>query len=210
MNTYAYDETIYLLNVNNGVYDLRQKRLIDRLYPTYNGPTVPPLYFNYVKDASIEDAPNFKHFLETFLHSANEPAKQTLLLEIMGMCISNMPCDKSIYVFTGEPTSGKSIIANLITSMLPDPKQLTVIHDFDLKSNNIASIKAATTRQVICTSSDISYNDNDMKRMTILKFNPVEYETQDKHVFAKLFTEKDIIFTLAINALQNLYDNDCQ
>lgn len=104
-----FNYRVNLMNVKNGALEYRTGKLLskNRNYKfTYR------LNVNYLADANIEDAPNFKKFCETSLQGDTQ--KIELLLQFIGYILSPLICAKKALVLLGEPNSGKSLILHLI------------------------------------------------------------------------------------------------
>lgn len=102
-----------LINVKNGVLEYRTGKLIPK---SQNHKFTYRLNANYLADANIDDAPNFKKFCETSLQGDRE--KIELLLQFIGYILSPLICAKKALVLLGEPNSGKSLILHLIEFIL--------------------------------------------------------------------------------------------
>lgn len=98
-----------LINIKNGALEYRTGKMLGR-NPNYR--FTYRLNVNYLADANIEDAPNFKKFCKTSLQENEQ--KIELLLQFIGYILSPLICAKKALVLLGEPNSGKSLILHLI------------------------------------------------------------------------------------------------
>ncbi len=104
----------YFLNLRNGVFDLKEKKLTKRgdLIFTYI------LDFEYLPNSKIEDAPAIQNYLETSLDYPESQEKAKSLFEIIGTCISSVTDHRHWYLLTGPTRCGKSVIALLIARVI--------------------------------------------------------------------------------------------
>lgn len=114
-------ESQFLLNLHNGVYCLETGKLFtgedaERLIKQYCFTYM--LNFSYMEGAKLNDAPTFLNFLITSLDQEEAPDKTTLLLEIMGICLSSVRIARKFYFLVGMTKSGKSVIADLLNSII--------------------------------------------------------------------------------------------
>ena len=252
----------FLLNVRNGVYNIEDgsfasgeaaKKLAKDSYFTYC------LQFSYIENASLDNAPVFRQFLETSLEADEVPDKQTLLLEIIGICISSVQIARKFYFFVGATKSGKSVIADLLQEIIAPPVAVTtfglnqlsgrfnvqhleysrlnlcreltagkvtgtdtlkmLVSDEPLfvegkgKEGYVAHIH---TKLLTCANQmpnfgemDAAGNKSMTDRMVVLRFNrTISEEQMDRHLLDKLLDERDIIFSMAVDALKALHDRD--
>ncbi len=252
----------FMLNLLNGVYDLETgrliigeeaERLIKELCFTY------ALNFSYIEGASLDNAPAFRQFLETSLEADKDPDKKTLLLEIIGICISSVQIARKFYFFVGATKSGKSVIADLLQEIIAPPVAVTtfglnqlsgrfnvqhleysrlnlcreltagkvtgtdtlkmLVSDEPLfvegkgKEGYVAHIH---TKLLTCANQmpnlgemDAAGNKSMTDRMVVLRFNrTISEEQMDRHLLDKLLEERDIIFSMAVDALKDLHDRD--
>lgn len=98
-----------LINVKNGALEYRTGKLLSK---NQNHKFTYRLNANYLADANIDDAPNFKKFCETSLRGDRQ--KIELLLQFIGYILSPLLCAKKALVLLGEPNSGKSLVLHLI------------------------------------------------------------------------------------------------
>ena len=111
----------FYINANNGVIDIRDGKFCtneeaEKL--ALNSGFTYQLDFSYNSEAKMEQAQAFQKFVETSLDSGSDPDKLNLLLEIIGICISSVMIARKFYFFVGATKSGKSVIADLIQSVV--------------------------------------------------------------------------------------------
>lgn len=252
----------YLLNLNNGIYDIETGSftegeaavaLAKESLFTYR------LDFSYREGASLEDCPAFRQFVETSLDYETSKDKTTLLLEIIGICISSIQTARKFYFLVGATKSGKSVIADLLQAiMIPETgvtafglnqlsgrfnsqhleysrlnicRELTagkitgtdtlkmIVSDEPLfvegkgKEGYVAHIH---TKLLTCSNQmplfgemDAAGNKSMTDRMVVLRFNhTISEENMDRHLSEKLFAERDVILSMAVDALKALHDRD--
>lgn len=252
----------FFLNLKNGVLDIRDGKLyigeeaekiaIEYCF-TYQ------LDFNYNDQASVGQALEFSKFAETSLDLSSSPDKLTLLLEIIGICISSVMIARKFYFFVGATKSGKSVMADLIQSVIVPEVDVTafglnqlgarfntqhleysrlnicreltagklkgtdilkmLVSDEPLfvegkgKEGHVAYIH---TKLLTCSNQmplfgemDAAGNQSMTDRMVVLRFNhTISEKDMDRHLSEKLRDERDIIFSLAVQALMELHRRD--
>lgn len=104
----------YLLNVQNTVVDVRTDEMLQRK-SSMGFDYV--LNFTYKSDASMDDAPNFKKWLETSCDYPSNMNKSKRLLQMLGYSISSV-CGKKCCLFVGESNTGKSLICNMLEAAI--------------------------------------------------------------------------------------------
>jgi len=98
----------YLLNLSNGVYNLKTKKFLDHSPDFLFTIRIP---IEYDPDA---DCPKIRKFLSEIVQEKNIP----LLEEIFGWCLDlDSPIQKAI-VFVGEGANGKSTFLNVLVTFL--------------------------------------------------------------------------------------------
>ncbi|MBP2659371.1 MAG: hypothetical protein H6Q69_2403 [Firmicutes bacterium] len=114
-----------VLNLKTRAYNLvtQQEVEMDKgCYCTY--------YLNFtLKDlgtVSIDDAPNFKGFVQSSLEYESDPTKCKLLLQIFAYVISECVGAKKMFCFIGLPHSGKSLLLHLLEYVI-GTKQRSII-----------------------------------------------------------------------------------
>lgn len=133
------------INCNNGFIDLRDG-MLHRMedYP------MEFLYvndFEYVSDATIEQAPNFQYFCQSSLYDDEE--KRKLLLQMLGYLISDLDTVKAAFFLIGESNSGKSLILELLQMVLGDDAVTNI--PFGKLGNRFNKAKLIQSRVNICT-----------------------------------------------------------
>lgn len=252
-----------LMNMRNGILDISKGEFYPR--DTLSKDAVREycfcgyLDFDYNYKAKIEDAPSFKHFLETSLDFNEDDKKWHLLMQIAGVCISNIRGYRKAFFFTGMPRSGKSLLARLISSVIIPQEMVTAfsLHKLGERfngphlvnarlnvdtENTISSIKDCDVfkklvaeepyfvegkgqtgftgcphvKLLTCGNSlpkfenvDASGNQALADRMVILNFSrSISDDEKDINLFEKLCDEKDVIFSVAVDALVELVKRD--
>lgn len=101
------------INLHNGIYDIMNQQLI-----TQDGNHIFDycLNFSYKPGAKLDDAPNFKHFINTSLGEENYDCFN----RVVGNCISSLTKGRKAFLLIGKGRTGKSTVLNLIESIL-DP-----------------------------------------------------------------------------------------
>lgn len=108
----------HLINLRNGVYDLKERKLIPR--SNINSTQLLEwcftscINFDYVSDPEIESSVSFLKFLKSSLDYDTAPSKARLLLEIIGVCLSGVQSHRHMYILMGVTGSGKSVIADFL------------------------------------------------------------------------------------------------
>ena len=124
--------TQHLINLRNGVYDLKAKQLTlrsaigrDQLLRwcfTYC------MDFCYTDKASLSKAPYYLHFLRTSLdYSVDDTSKFKLLSEIIGVCLSGVQTHRHMYILIGVTGSGKSVIADFLHRIVMPERAVTTL-----------------------------------------------------------------------------------
>ncbi len=150
----------YFLNLRNGVFDLKEKKLTKRgdLIFMYL------LDFEYLPNSKIEDAPAMQSYLETSLDYPKSLEKAKSLFEIIGTCLSSVTDHRHMYVLTGPTRCGKSVIALLIARVIK-PSHLVQALSLHRLANRFDPEHLITAR--INVTSEI--NANKITETAILK-----------------------------------------
>ncbi len=99
------------VNLKNGVFDIVEKDLV------YNRDEY---IFDYCIDieykarSKLEDAPNFKQFVETSLGLD----QLECLLRVLGYCLSSLTKGRKAFIFYGKGKTGKSTILNVLEAVI--------------------------------------------------------------------------------------------
>lgn len=110
------------LHVENGVVDLETGKIITNSREQF----LYRLNFSYRVNADIEDAPNFKRFLETSLEDSK---KKIVFLETMGYSVSETnEAHKAIFYY-GESGTGKSVALNLVKKVIGEENTTAISFD---------------------------------------------------------------------------------
>lgn len=124
----------HLINLHNGVYDLKTKSLIPRADITPQ--QLSEWCFTYCHDfdyhesIKLKEAVNFMQFLKTSLDYDTDRSKAKLLTEIIGVCLSGVQSHRHMYILMGVTKSGKSVIADFLHRIInPD----TAVTNFGLQ-----------------------------------------------------------------------------
>ena len=100
----------------NGVYNVAD----GKLYPPDNRYHWAVVDADYKEKVSLKDAPVFSKFLESSLDFKKDEKKATLLLEVIGYCLSDYTVAKKGFFFIGEPSTGKSKILEFLQKLIGD------------------------------------------------------------------------------------------
>lgn len=130
------------LNLWNGAYDIERNR-IEEMNQDFSY----FLDFSYIKhmDRCME---TFNKFVSSVFPEETK-LKCNLLLEILGYCISDYTKAKAGFFLVGKSNSGKSVILELISRVLPS-KSVTAIPLYRLE-NRFNLARLAESRVNICT-----------------------------------------------------------
>lgn len=252
------NEAQYYLNVGNGVLDLRNLRLLSgteaentalRMCFTYH------LDFEYRANADLSQAPAFRSFLETSLDGSERNPKATLLLEIIGVCLSSLMSVRKFFFLVGATKSGKSVIADFMHSLIWPETAVSVfgINELSgrfnmrhLENSRLNICRELTADKITGTDTikkivseeplfvegkgkegyvaeihtklftcanqmplfgemDSAGNKSLTDRMVLLRFShTISEEKMDRELVNKLISEKDVICSLAVKALNEL------
>lgn len=112
INRDEFDDDIYLINLKNGIYDIREKALIrhtpDKLF-------LSQLPITYNKNAKID---KIKDFLDSIFRT--NPEYIDTVQELFGYCLlKDYPIQKA-FILEGSGGNGKSTLLNLLQAMLGD------------------------------------------------------------------------------------------
>jgi len=100
-----------LVNLSHGVYDILRQELV---------PVRGEFKFDYVINiryrprCKLDDAPNFKHYIETSVGYD----QLECLLRVLGYCISSLTKGRKAFVFYGIGRTGKSTILNVLEAAI--------------------------------------------------------------------------------------------
>lgn len=100
-----------LVNLSHGVYDILRQELV---------PVRGEFEFDYVINiryrprCKLDDAPNFKHYIETSVGYD----QLECLLRVLGYCISSLTKGRKAFVFYGIGRTGKSTILNVLEAAI--------------------------------------------------------------------------------------------
>ena len=100
-----------LVNLTHGVYDIMKQAVIPR-----SDKDVFDYYINirYKPNCTLEDAPNFKRYIETSVGMD----QLECLLRVLGYCISSLTKGRKAFVFYGIGRTGKSTILNILEAVI--------------------------------------------------------------------------------------------
>ena len=139
-----FDNYNDLINVNNGIYDFKNKKLLDHSH-TYNFTTLVDVDY----DTKETDA---KFFLETldgiFRNADGTQDKDTIgnILKIGGYLVYPQNKINKLFLFYGEGSNGKSIIMDHVYKMFFDKKFISAL------SLNVLSSETSPSRKQLLTS----------------------------------------------------------
>lgn len=239
------DSQLYV-NVQNGIYDIWNKQLIE----SREGHNFDYLVgINYIPGAKLNDAPYFKQFIQTSVGEENYKC----LMRILGYCISSLTKGRKAFLLLGKGRTGKSTLLNLLESIL-DPdlvahqpfhimgseksrwhyvgKRINISRDNSntpMKDEegfkSLVSCEETIGREVyqryIHYTPTLKFifasnwplcfahpDDAVIDRLVVIRFTREIPETQlDPELEEKLKSEKDIIFSIAVDALKDLIDS---
>lgn len=119
-----------LINVRNGVIDLKTMQLINHNRDIgFNYVN----HFNYLQDAKITNAKSFCQYIVTSLGCENiESAAVHQVLEVLGYIVSEMRSAEKAIFLLGESNTGKSVLLNLIERIFQADEISSVgLHELD-------------------------------------------------------------------------------
>ena len=100
-----------LVNLTHGVYDIMKQELIPRhdedVFDYY-------IDIRYKPHCTLEDAPNFKRYIETSVGME----QYECLMRVLGYCISSLTKGRKAFVFYGIGRTGKSTILNVLEAVI--------------------------------------------------------------------------------------------
>ena len=110
----AFWENQYLINVRNGVYDIKKRQLIDvrDKKPIFDY----VLDFCYRPNCRMEMAPTYTSFLETSLGEEFHD----VLMRVTAYCLSSLTKGRKAFEFLGPGQRGKSVWLDLMSSVVPE------------------------------------------------------------------------------------------
>ena len=99
------------VNLTHGVYDIMKQELVsvrnDYLFDYY-------INIRYKPHCRLEDAPTFKHYIETSVGMEQFEC----LMRVLGYCISSLTKGRKAFVFYGIGRTGKSTILNVLEAVI--------------------------------------------------------------------------------------------
>ena len=101
------------VNLTSGIYDIMKQETVplrNKLVFDYC------LNIRYIPHSKLEDAPVFKHFVETSLGME----QLECLLRVLGYCTSCLTKGRKAFVFYGIGRTGKSTILNVLEAVIGD------------------------------------------------------------------------------------------
>ena len=100
-----------LVNLTHGVYSIMKQEVIPK-----SDDDVFDYYINirYIPKCTLEDAPTFKHYIETSVGME----QLECLLRVLGYCISSLTKGRKAFVFYGIGRTGKSTILNVLEAVI--------------------------------------------------------------------------------------------
>lgn len=122
------------IHFQNGLYDLSSKKFIDKLTPATQ-----KLKFSYIIDADFIEAgetfkqmPIFISFIEKTFNAKPNDIMFDYILENIGYMISSVNNLRKAVVFIGAPASGKSTLANFLSSVVLPKNAVSHVNFQDL------------------------------------------------------------------------------
>lgn len=110
------DTSWHYMNLKNGVYDIRNKKLENH---DKSQPFSYRLNFEYKSKAENRSMPTFDKFVEMAFPEELEKKKK-LLLQILGYVVSDCMGAKMAFFLVGAPNSGKSTVLELVRTVVPE------------------------------------------------------------------------------------------
>lgn len=103
----------YVVNTLDGLYDIKAQRIVEQV-----GGYIPDyvLDFRYRPRSKISHAPNF----EKFINMSSGMQQLTILLQVIGSCLSSLQRCRAIFFLIGEGGTGKSTLLDVIESIFPE------------------------------------------------------------------------------------------
>ena len=190
-----------LVNLSHGVYDILRQELV---------PVRGEFKFDYVINiryrprCKLDDAPNFKHYIETSVgHDQLE-----CLLRVLGYCISSLTKGRKAFVFYGIGRTGKSTILNVLEAAIGS--NLVSHEPFHTMSGERAKAHYEGKRCNISreTSTRPNRNEESFKSLVSCEFTTgsEKYEKQRDFVATLSFVfagNSDVEFTFMDDAILN-------
>lgn len=133
----------HLLRCKNGAVDL----MTGKLETDVTGEFLYCNSFDYIPEATLAMAPEFAKFCETSLEK--DEKKMKLLLQILGYSVSELQIAKVGFFLIGESNSGKSLILELVQSVVGDDFVTNIA--FDKLGNRFNKSRLVLSRVNICT-----------------------------------------------------------
>lgn len=101
----------FYVNLAHGVYDIMKQELVplrsELVFDYYIG-------IRYIPNSKLEDAPTFKHYIETSVGMD----QYSCLMRVLGYCLSSLTKGRKAFVFYGIGRTGKSTILNVLESII--------------------------------------------------------------------------------------------
>ena len=202
--------TKFKINLLNGVYDIKSGKLEEKSPDdifTYM------LNFNYVENASLEDAPTFKYFAETSIGMNNLDC----FLEMAGYAFSSLTDARKCFVLIGNERCGKSLSIDLLEYAVGEENTSAVpLSDLGTDQSKIKYLesKLNLSRE---TSSKAMRNDDAFKSLISsekitgrrLYENSKEFVPETKFIFASnFFPEFKNLDTAILDRIIPIYFKD--
>ncbi len=109
----SFREFQYYVNLPMGIYDIYKQEIS----PEHNDIMVDyVLNINYKPKCTLNDAPVFKHYVETSIGME----QYECLMRVLGYCISSLTKGRKAFVFYGIGRTGKSTILNVLEAVIGD------------------------------------------------------------------------------------------
>lgn len=240
------DGQLYV-NVGNGIYSILDRQLV-QLKSEINFDYLTKI--NYISGAKLDDAPHFKHFIETSVGAEN----YNCLMRVLGYCISSLTKGRKAFLFLGKGKTGKSTLLNVLQSIFdPDLVSHQPFHimgseksrwhyagkriNISRDNNNtpmkdeegfksLVSCEETIGREVyqkyihytpnakfiFASNWPLSFahpDDAVIDRLVVIRFTrEIPKDQLDPDLEDKLKSEKDTIFSLALDTLKELVDSN--
>lgn len=243
----CFNEQQNLLNLKNGICDIFTHGMV---YGTNIEFRFDYQYdFSYMKGRTLDNAPNFKHYLETSVGKPNIKC----FLRVLAYIISSLTEAKKAFFFIGDGNTGKSMMLDIIEMVMGEDvvssepfetlgneqaranfqgKRLNISREAKRSIlRNEAAFKSLVANEkitgrklykngitftphikfVVASNQPVEFKNPDdalYDRMVIIFFHStLSPEQLDRDLKNKLWKERDVIFSLAMDTLPDLIDS---
>ncbi len=144
------------INFQNGLYDIKMKKLIDHTSDIYCTRQIKCEYH-----AELTDAPVFRKFLDDFTTNENgeiDKDIQNIIQEWCGLIISQIPvcrCKKAMMLHSQAGNTGKSLLLNLIQELIGSESTVTLPIQ-NMNEGNKFFVGGILGKRLICNGDQTS------------------------------------------------------